>query len=416
MLAPGRLLTLEVEKPAAGGRMIARQDGRVVLVEGAIPGERVTARVERIARGVAYATTLEVGAPSPDRREPFVDPRCGGCLFAHIAYERQLEIKAQVIADTFARLARAPLASRAGVIGSPGAGYRMRGRLHLRGGRLGFFREGTHEVCDARATGQWLPATCDALDRVAAGLRSLGVGGPAEIEVSENLDASERVLHVDGEGIDAGRLQPLGAVGGVSGLVAGSGTPVSGSPFVHDAVGVEGRTIRLRRHVQAFFQGNRHLLGRLVTHVIAQLPEGAPIVDLYAGTGLFAVAAAVARGGRVTAVEGDRVGAADLEANAAACGAAVSVRHQSVEAFTARAPAPVEAVVVDPPRTGMSRAALAGVVRLRARRVIYVSCDIATLARDARRLIDAGYSIDRLEAFDLFPNTPHVECVVNLSM
>jgi 23S rRNA (uracil1939-C5)-methyltransferase len=90
--------------------------------------------------------------------------------------------------------------------------------------------------------------------------------------------------------------------------------------------------------------------------------------------------------------------------------------HQPVEAFVRSAPPGADVVIVDPPRTGMSRAALQGVVRLRGRRIVYVSCDVATLARDARRLVDAGYEIVRVNAFDLFPNTPHVEAVVTFSL
>ena len=113
---------------------------------------------------------------------------------------------------------------------------------------------------------------------------------------------------------------------------------------------------------------------------------------------------------RVTAVEGDRIAAADLAGNAASH-AGVAVHHQAVEEFLERAAAPA-VVIADPPRTGLSRAALDGVIRLRAGRVVYVSCDVATLARDARRLVDAGYTIERADAFDLFPNTPHVETVM----
>src|SRR3954470_17263196 len=98
MISAGDTLSLLVEKPAAGGRMIARADGQIVLVSGAIPGERVSARVERIAKGVLYADVVAVEDGSPDRRPPFTDPLCGGSLYAHIAYPRQLEIKAQVIA------------------------------------------------------------------------------------------------------------------------------------------------------------------------------------------------------------------------------------------------------------------------------------------------------------------------------
>jgi tRNA/tmRNA/rRNA uracil-C5-methylase (TrmA/RlmC/RlmD family) len=148
--------------------------------------------------------------------------------------------------------------------------------------------------------------------------------------------------------------------------------------------------------------------------VVGFIDAGDDVVDLYAGAGLFSLSAAVARGAHVTAVEGDRFGAGDLFANASAAAGAVHAVHASVETFVERRhPAPA-VVVVDPPRTGMSKEAMAGVVRLQGRTVIYVSCDVATLARDARRLIDAGYQIASVDAFDLFPNTPHVETVVRL--
>ena len=108
-LTPGQTVPLTIEKPAAGGRMIARVDGQVVLVADAIPGERVQARIERVGKGVAYAQTLSVEEPSGDRRDPFTDPLCGGCLYSHIAYRRQLEIKSEIIADAFRRIGRLEL-------------------------------------------------------------------------------------------------------------------------------------------------------------------------------------------------------------------------------------------------------------------------------------------------------------------
>jgi 23S rRNA (uracil1939-C5)-methyltransferase len=138
------------------------------------------------------------------------------------------------------------------------------------------------------------------------------------------------------------------------------------------------------------------------------------VVDLYAGAGLFSVATAIVRGAHITAVEGDRVAAADLRANVARLSGAVEAVHQSVETFAARRHVPPAVLIVDPPRTGMSKDSLLGAIRLQARTVIYVSCDVATLARDARRLMDAAYEIQRIDAFDLFPHTPHVETVVVL--
>jgi 23S rRNA (uracil1939-C5)-methyltransferase len=420
MLAVDQILSLEIEKPAVGGRMIARVDGQVVLVDGAIPGERVVARIERVGRGVAFAQTVEPEEASPDRRGVAADRLCGGCLYAHIAYERQLEIKAQVIRDAFVRIGRLPVPDVSAVAASLVHGYRMRARLHLRNRRIGFFREGTHEICDARSSGQLLPVTCDIVDRLETALQAAPESS-GEIEIAENVDASERVVHVDGSG-DLERDRDWSgrvlAAGGLTGLTIAGQKPgvvrmLSGSAYVSDVLALpDCPPIRLRRHVLTFFQGNRFLLRELVTHVMAQLPLNARLIDLYAGVGLFAIAAANARGAMVTAVEGDRVAAEDLAANASVAGPAIKPLHQAVEIFARSGPSGSDVVVVDPPRTGMSSEALQGLVLLDARRIVYVSCDVATLARDARQIVDAGYAATRVDAFDMFPNTPHVETVV----
>jgi len=419
MLTSGQTIPLTIEKPAAGGRMIARVEGQVVLVADAIPGERVQARIERVAKGVAYARTLAVEEPSGDRRPPFADPLCGGCLYSHIAYARQLEIKREVIADAFKRIGRLTLPAAVAVAPSPEDGYRMRARLHVRGHRLGFFRENSHDVCDARATRQLLPATSDVLERLMAAMRSLGLEAVREIELSENVDASERVVFLDAAAaVDAPALERLAGTDGLTGLGCAFGA--FGSPYVTDSLTIGGSSLRLRRHVQSFFQGNRHLLGALVAHVADRVPLGGAVLDLYAGVGLFAVAAAVLRGASVVAVEGDSYAADDLHANGAAAGGQITTVRGAVEGIATRVfgawgraagrPA-VETIIVDPPRTGMSREALDAALSLDASRIVYVSCDAATLARDARRIVDHGFAIDRADAFDLFPNTPHVETV-----
>ena len=172
MVSAGALVSLKIEKPAAGGRMIARLDGQIVLVGGAIPGEQVTARIERVAKGVAFADTVSVEEPSPDRRQPAADPACGGNLYAHIDYARQLAIKGDIIADGLARIGRVVLPAPVVVAGSPGDGYRMRARLHVQQGRIGFFREGSRQLCDPRATRQLLASTCDVIDALADAFRA----------------------------------------------------------------------------------------------------------------------------------------------------------------------------------------------------------------------------------------------------
>lgn len=418
MLKPGQTLSLTVEKPAAGGRMIARAEGQVVLVSGAIPGERASIRIERVAKGVAYGEAIDIEMASPDRRQWDGDAMCGGNLYARIAYPRQLTLKSQLITDALARIGRVAWPQPIDVRASREDGYRMRARLHLREGRIGFFKEGSHRICDARATRQLLPSACDVLDAVAAALPEPGLR--AEIELSENADGTARVIHVESEHpLQAPAVARLVAVHGLTGVTIsqprGGGDHAAvagGDAYVRDVVQAGRREAVLRRHVLSFFQNNRYLLQSLVGHVVEQISDGDDVIDLYAGVGLFSVAAAVARNAHVTAVEGDAFAAADLAFNASATSGAVGAVHQAVEAFLAHhRPAPA-VLVVDPPRTGMSAEALEGAIRLGASRLVYVSCDVATLARDARRLVDAGCGIDRIDGFDLFPNTPHVETVV----
>ena len=272
------------------------------------------------------------------------------------------------------------------------------------------------------------PASCgldtlDVLAQLAASLASLGLTTVQEIEVAENLDASERVVHLDTTTpIDPGVLDQVASSSGLTGV--SSPQAARGSVHVTDTVtAAAGVRVALRRHVLAFFQGNRFLLNDFVSHVVAEVGPAGEVFDLYSGVGLFAVSVAMAHGGRVTAVEGDRTAASDLQTNAAAAGGRIDSVHQSVEQFVHDAfgrgvrlpPAhrvPPDVVIADPPRTGLSREVLDGIVALRASKVVYVSCDVATLARDARRLVDHGYAIQRVDAFDLFPNTPHVETVV----
>lgn len=399
--------------------MLARHDGRIVLVAGAIPGERVRARVERTSRAVLWAETIEVLTASPDRRAPPCDPTCGGALYAHIRYERQRQLKGEVVADAFRRIGKIDLGRPPEVASSPEHGYRLRARLHVRGGRAGFFREGTHALCDAAATGQLHAATMPAVTSLCSALEARLSDGDS-ITVAENVAATERVLHLlPGERGRLDDLRPeLSGLSDVTGVtVAGPSGPVvlAGSATVSDsATDLFGAdppvdpSCTWRRGAASFFQANRFLLGTLVRRAL-QAGEGDFCVDLYSGVGLFAVALA-ARGSRVVAVESDPQGVADLSANAVPWGERLRVVNATVETF-ARSPGDLrpDVVILDPPRTGASREALERVVRWRARRLVYVSCDAPTLARDAGRLAAAGYELRSVEAFDLFPNTPHVE-------
>lgn len=418
-LQPDTELVLTIEKPVTGGRMLARHDGQVIFVAGAVPGERVRARVARVSKQLAFADTLEVLEPSPDRRAVDIDWACGGSLYAHIAYARQLTLKSELVADAFARIGKITLETAVPTMGSDEQGYRMRARLHVTGGTFGFFREGTHELCDAGPTRQLLSGTTDALRDLQSALKRAGITGVTSCEISENVAANERAVLLELESPHAAPLQ-FEPVGGITGLMFADhdGGRISigyGSPYVTDTIETGGVSMALTHHVQSFFQGNRYLLSPLVGRVLAQVPEGT-VMDLYAGVGLFSVALAAQGRHHIDAVESDRMSARDLESNAAHSGARIRVAHMRVETYLRRRGVErPDTLVLDPPRTGMSREAMSGIIALKAPRIVYVSCDLATVARDVKRLVEVGYHLDHIEAFDLFPNTAHVETLVVLN-
>ena len=444
-LIPGAVLTLDVEKAVAGGRMLARHEGRVVLVAGAIPGETVRARVDRVVAHTAQAEVVEVLDASPDRRQVAGERGCGGQVLAHVVYGRQCRLKAEILQDACSRIGRLPL-DRPDVVPSPEHGYRMRARLHGHAGRLGFHREGTHQICDAEATGQLLPATV-AWVRNVESLCGSGDLDVAAVELTENVAGTGRACHLEL------RRPPRHAA--IESLAGGAQDAVSWSLDPRSGWGTEGRTesarsrrrqspgrgsqshvsedavvhgdaalvdavhpgdgappVALRRHARAFFQGNRFLLDPLVQHVVAAAVEG-PVLDLYAGVGLFGLSAAAAGRGQIVLVEGDAVSGADLLENAAPF-AGATVWPVPVEDFLGSAAATrhtPRTVIVDPPRTGMLPDVARAIIALAPRRVVFVSCDPATFARDARVLADAGFSLSAVTLFDLFPGTAHVESV-----
>lgn len=401
------LVELIIERPVAGGRMLARLDGQVVFVRGAIPGERVRARIERRQKGVLFAETIEVLDASPDRRAPRCHPACGGSAYVHIAIERQRTLKSEILRDAFARIGRITLDAPPAVAASPEDGYRMRARLHVRDARegsLGFFLEGTHQLCDAASTGQLradtLAAARDALRASPRAARARAV------TVTENVPGTERAFLVEEADTDD---TPAG-------LVVDDAVTDTAATLWHGAAPPIRPDVAWRRRVTSFFQGNRYLTGALVDAVLAEAGDGTDVVDLYAGGGLFSVAMA-AQGRDVVAIESDPSSSRDLAENAAPFGERLRPLAATVEAGLDRsARNRPSLVVLDPPRIGASAEAIASIVALRAPRIVYVSCDPATLARDAAKIVAAGYAVRSVAGFDMFPNTAHVEAVARFDL
>src|SRR5687767_13104380 len=303
--------------------MIARHDGEVLLVAGAIPGERVGAVVTRAEKRLAFADTARVLEVSADRRTPEGDPLCGGCLYAHIDYTRQRALKAEIIQDAFTRIGRMPVEGTIEVAASPERGYRMRARFHVREGHPGFYREGTRDLCDAALTGQVTDASLDAVEAAVAALAAQAIT-VLSVELSENIAADQRALHLDlresRPSPDA--LERAMTAAGLTGLTArtmdnefhSAGDPIVSDPL-RALTGGRAANGSLRRHPTSFFQGNRFLTGALTAAVMDSAQPG-PTLDLYAGVGLFAVTLAAWGRAGITAVEGDKVSGQDLLRNA----------------------------------------------------------------------------------------------------
>ena len=382
---------LAVTALAVGGEGVAREpSGRVVFVEGALPGERVRVAVTDERRHHARAVVLEVIEPAPTRVTPpcpFVAAGCGGCGWQHVDPEAQRALKGSMVAEALARLGGLPDAEVAPGPVLPATGY----RTTLRGvadatGRFALRRHHSHDLVP-------VPACLVAHPRLAAVAAEGRFPAGSEITIRVGARTGDRMVIVDG---------PAGAVEVPDGVRVVTGDELAGGRRAWLFEVVAG--VRLRVSARSFFQAGPDAAEALVAAVGQALGPSETLADLYAGVGLFA--ATVGRGARVVAVEASASAAADARVNLA--GGDAKVVRRDVARWRPRA---VEAAVADPPRAGLGRGGLRAVAATRASRVVLVSCDAGALGRDARLLAEAGYAWTGSTLVDAFPHTPHVEVV-----
>ena len=425
-LRPGDVVDVAVEKGVYRGLGLARHEGQVVFVPHTLPGETARVRIERVGRGYANARLMDLTGSSPERRPspcPYV-PRCGGCAHQEMDYEAQRRLKETVLRDSLAR-AGVVWPEPIPLVASPETGWRLRASLHFAstpaGLKLGLFEEGSHRVVDVDACLQ----LSDALNQMARAIAGALASRPAwsarvrTLEVAESIDGARRVACLRVEG-DLGSAAPLAALAGevpwltglgVSDLDGGRFVALKGDPYVENLV--DG--VMFRSHVRSFFQGNRYLVEPLARAVVDAIPGTGPVLDLYSGVGLFAVLAA-RRGGLVTGVEVSAPAVEDAKVNAARAHLH-NVRFDAMDVAAALGTAaalPGESVILDPPRTGAGPGVIDALRSRRPARIVYVSCDPPTLGRDLRGLLGGGYRIASVQAFDMFPDTFHIESVVAL--
>jgi tRNA/tmRNA/rRNA uracil-C5-methylase (TrmA/RlmC/RlmD family) len=407
------LLELEVGAVAGGGCVARAPDGKVVFVRHSLPGEQVLARITAETSSYRRADAVEVLRPSPDRVVPpcpHAGPgRCGGCDLQHVELGAQRRLKEARITELLAHLAgidrRVEVEPVAG--GAAGLGWRTRVRLAVdRSGHVGFHRHRSHRLERLEECPVAHPAV---METGAFGARWPGA---SELEVVTGTAPGEALVAVTPRGRATLDLPDVDA-----GLVVRSAERRQPGA-VHTTVC--GRTYRVSAGV--FWQAHVGAAEALVRAVLAAAGDRAGpdkvVVDLYAGAGLFSVplAAAVGSSGSVLAVERDARACADARHNGAGLPSLQVARAEVTPELVASGIGRPAVVVLDPAREGAGTAvmrALAGHGPT-LRRVLYVSCDAASFSRDARALLDEGWVLPSLRAFDLFPMTEHVELVGTL--
>lgn len=426
-MRPGESLEVGIEKGVYRGLGLARADGQVVFVPRALPGDRWRVRIVARERGYLRAEPERLLVPGPGRRESpcaFV-PDCGGCSYQELDYPGQLALKEAVLRESLRR-AGAAWDGPIPLLGGPETGWRTRATFHVdareRPVRLGLHAEGSRRVVDLARCLQ----VSDAMNQVLEGVRRRLeerrdlASRTDDLQLAEGRDGGGVVACLEGRLVpeDAAEALALAETQGLAGLGMMVGEPgrrrfvlLRGTAHVTSTV----LGLPLRAHVRSFFQGNRFLVEPLAAAVASVVPPGGSVLDLFAGVGLFALTLAP-RADRVFGIEASPGAVEDAEANARAAGLA-QVRFREADVAQALCTWPVdpgERIVLDPPRTGAGPELCRAIAEREPGVVAYVSCDPPTLGRDLRAFAAAGYRPQSVAAFDLFPDTFHLETLVLL--
>jgi 23S rRNA (uracil1939-C5)-methyltransferase len=458
-------LLLNIEKLIYGGDGLARlpagapknespanQDhsrGKAVFVPFVLAGEKIEASITEEKPGFARAQASKIIEPSPHRTQPPCPhfTRCGGCHYQHATYEHQLEIKKEILRENLRRIAKLELQCEIEVHPSPPWNYRNRSRLQVRTHpefAAGYFKFASHELLPVEEC----PISSPLINRGIAALWHSGRAGKAvegvrEVEFFANADDTKLLLELlcapeaRRAAVRAWAEELCAAMPQITGIMAFR-EPQKGVQEPLVAVGASELTYHTRNtgyrvSAGAFFQTNRFLTDEL-TAIVTASRSGDLALDLYAGVGLFSTALAC-NFRHIVSVESSQTAARDLQYNLPANGKAVQapaehyligaekIGAEKIKAEAGRAgkgASPLHSlhkpdlIVVDPPRSGLGDPVARALASAGAPQLTYVSCDPATLARDLVPLQAAGYRVEQVHLVDLFPQTYHLESVLQL--
>jgi len=441
----GDELDLRIDSLANGGAGVARLDGYVVFVRDAIPGDRVRAVVTKRKRAYAEARTVAVVEPSPERIPAVADHP--GAPWQVLPYERQLEVKAEQVADALHRIGRLEGFALEPIVPAVEQ-WRYRNKLEY---SFGTDDDGAL-VCGFHAPGSWerIVAVDDCLlasergnaareaalawcrargipaydRRTQAGvLRNLVVReGRRTGEVQVRLVTSRADLDLDGfaEAVGASSVMWTRAAGVGETTAGGESDVLHGTEAIDEELTLAGADLRFRLSAEAFFQTNTEMAEALYGTAVefAALQGWERVYDLFCGIGTIGLALAP-RAGEVWGLEIVEEAIADAIANARRNDLTAKTRffagdvRLALRELSERAGRP-DVLVVDPPRAGLSAKIVRRIIETAPKRIVYVSCNPTTLAPNAAQLVEAGWVLRRVRPVDMFPQTPHIECVALL--
>ena len=352
----GDQLTIEPQELVAGGAALARVDGYPIFAINVFPGDKALVRLFEVKKGFARAELVELIEPSPFRRlQPCpIANECGGCDWTALRLDKQLEAKRRILSESLRRIGKINEHPAITIHPSP-LNYRLRSRLHRDGDAVGFYAMRSNRVVS-------LVPECEVVG----------------VETARH-PVEGQTWEVDGRLVQEGELR----IG----------------PY--------------RLSTEAFFQVNRHMLGtmlRLVSGQAAKVQQKKTAIDLYSGVGFFTLPLATLFE-KVVAVEGSRVSTRYARKNVPGN---VRLIEAPVERQMLNLPT-ADFVFLDPPRAGTRREVVDWIAERTRERISWLSCDPVTFARDAGRLLSAGWGLEALDLLDLFPNTHHVETLATFT-
>jgi 23S rRNA (uracil1939-C5)-methyltransferase len=402
-------IRVKLEVPAYGGYSIARVDGSVLFVTGAIPGETVEVVIHEQKKDYAFAAAVEIVEPSSDRVIPLcpVFGNCGGCSLQYINYPRQVSIKEEVLLDSLRRTAKISIQLSESLTDGNPWNYRHRGQFKISGNTIGFYKEKSRDVVDITECPLMIKEINNLLGNTSAILKSQIdlFNGAAELHVTYG-DGAIGIIKTKQKLPDAARLASALLNAGFSGICIESehGKPLW---FSEHTTAFELDGLKYTVSPQSFIQSHWMLNQKVVNFLTTALRplHIKKLVDLYCGAGNFSLPLSQIAG-EVIAIEESPSAIEDGKRNAK-LNDINNCYFIKADADHIRVDS-ADLLLVDPPRPGLTNVAMDKILKLSPERIVYISCNPSTFARDLKKLF-VKYNLESVRLIDFFPQTYHIE-------